>query len=251
VAFLATLFNGRLGLWIENPAKYESGGDPTRPFTFWPHRLLQEVLGFLHERTRLVNVSDGAHTGDNLGLMPLLQRRCRVIVACDAEGDPRLDFGSLQNVVRMANVELNVSIDIDLGPVQRRREYDEGYSLSEASVIEGVITYPARKLENGTIEDGFAGRLIYIKSSVSRASCVAGLPVQDSDDEACGVAAPATAPQERTLPATVASYLRAHPKEFPHQTTADQFFDDAQFEAYRALGYYSGTLAAGVLGGRS
>jgi hypothetical protein len=28
-----------------------------------------------------------------------------------------------------------------------------------------------------------------------------------------------------------------HP-HFPHETTADQFFDEAQFEAYRALGYH-------------
>ncbi|MBI3263663.1 MAG: hypothetical protein HYZ58_11015, partial [Acidobacteria bacterium] len=26
--------------------------------------------------------------------------------------------------------------------------------------------------------------------------------------------------------------------DFPHETTADQFFDDAQFESYRALGVH-------------
>jgi hypothetical protein len=35
--------------------------------------------------------------------------------------------------------------------------------------------------------------------------------------------------------------------EFPHQTTADQFFDDGQFEAYRALGSFMGSLAASHL----
>ena len=30
---------------------------------------------------------------------------------------------------------------------------------------------------------------------------------------------------------------RSHNPSFPHQSTADQFFDEAQFEAYRALGY--------------
>src|SRR5262249_29829333 len=33
----------------------------------------------------------------------------------------------------------------------------------------------------------------------------------------------------------VKNYRVAHP-EFPHETTADQFFTDAQFESYRALG---------------
>jgi hypothetical protein len=33
----------------------------------------------------------------------------------------------------------------------------------------------------------------------------------------------------------VKNYRQAHP-EFPHETTADQFFDDDQFESYRELG---------------
>lgn len=41
------------------------------------------------------------------------------------------------------------------------------------------------------------------------------------------------------LPEDVNGYRREHP-QFPHQTTADQFFDEAQFEAYRELGYQIG-----------
>jgi hypothetical protein len=37
--------------------------------------------------------------------------------------------------------------------------------------------------------------------------------------------------------ADVLNYRRAHP-EYPHQSTADQWFDEAQFESYRALGYH-------------
>jgi hypothetical protein len=37
-------------------------------------------------------------------------------------------------------------------------------------------------------------------------------------------------------PADLVNYQARH-KDFPHQTTADQFFDEAQFESYRALGY--------------
>ena len=33
---------------------------------------------------------------------------------------------------------------------------------------------------------------------------------------------------------------KANNSDFPHQTTADQFFDEKQFEAYRALGYHIG-----------
>ena len=37
-------------------------------------------------------------------------------------------------------------------------------------------------------------------------------------------------------PADIISYKAENP-DFPHQTTADQFFDERQFEAYRALGH--------------
>ena len=47
----------------------------------------------------------------------------------------------------------------------------------------------------------------------------------------------------------VADYRKRNPA-FPQESTADQFFDEAQFESYRALGYHSmnGILkAAGTL----
>lgn len=39
------------------------------------------------------------------------------------------------------------------------------------------------------------------------------------------------------LSTDVYSYKGVHPS-FPHESTADQFFDEKQFEAYRELGYY-------------
>jgi hypothetical protein len=41
------------------------------------------------------------------------------------------------------------------------------------------------------------------------------------------------------LPEDIYGYKRVH-SSFPDQTTADQFFDEAQFEAYRELGYGTG-----------
>ena len=41
------------------------------------------------------------------------------------------------------------------------------------------------------------------------------------------------------LPEDIYGYKRAHPS-FPDQITADKFFDEAQFEAYRELGYGTG-----------
>ena len=45
-------------------------------------------------------------------------------------------------------------------------------------------------------------------------------------------------------PTDVRHYAAEHP-EFPHQSTADQAFDEAQFESYRRLGFH---IARKVLG---
>lgn len=42
--------------------------------------------------------------------------------------------------------------------------------------------------------------------------------------------------------ADILNYSKTHP-EFPHQSTADQFFDENQFESYRSLGYQTAMLA--------
>jgi hypothetical protein len=41
-------------------------------------------------------------------------------------------------------------------------------------------------------------------------------------------------------PADIYNYFRKN-ADFPHQSTADQWFDEAQFESYRSLGHYIGT----------
>lgn len=67
---------------------------------------------------------------------------------------------------------------------------------SVAHGVKGTIHYP----------DGDTGSLLYIKSTLTE---------KDRSD--------------------VLAYKREHP-EFPHQSTADQWFDESQFESYRRLG---------------
>ena len=55
--------------------------------------------------------------------------------------------------------------------------------------------------------DGSEGKLVYWKSSLTEA-----------------------------LPADIVNYYLEN-DAFPHQSTADQFFDESQFESYRRLGY--------------
>ncbi len=165
-AFVTTLFNVRLGFWTENPWFYRKGVSEwsRHGLTFWPKYLLFEVLRQTTAEAPRVNVSDGGHTGDNVALLPLLQRRCATIVVCDAEADGDLDFGSFNNAVRMAFIEENIEIDIDLTPVMDREETAAGFRASAANVVVGEIRYPA----TSSGEPAFTGRLVYIKSSIPR-----------------------------------------------------------------------------------
>src|SRR5437588_12344563 len=47
--------------------------------------------------------------------------------------------------------------------------------------------------------------------------------------------------KQKGLPDDVWQYYELH-GAFPHQSTADQWFDELQFESYRALAEYLGTL---------
>jgi hypothetical protein len=194
-AFATVVFNIRLGYWMENP-HHDRSRTRQEGLTLWPLHLWKELSMNTTEHGRLVNLSDGGHTGDNVGIYPLLQRQCKVIIACDAERDPGLTFGSFTEALRHAYIDLGVAVDIDLTMI--RRDPETGYSRSHCAV--GRIMYPHR-----TDQESF---LIYIKNSLN-------------GDE-----------PEPTL-----NYQSANPA-FPHETTMDQFFDDAQFESYRALGVH-------------
>ena len=101
---------------------------------------------------------------------------------------------------------------------------EEGYELSEAAVAFGKIHYPERTVGGETVTPP-EGTLVYVKAAAARfAFDGKGTP----------------------LPVHVAAYLRENTK-FPHQGTMDQFFDDAQFESYRALGFHTAEGAAAEL----
>ncbi|WP_417387401.1 patatin-like phospholipase family protein [Gimesia sp.] len=254
-AFAMTLFNVRLGYWIVNPRVYDQEQAarqeiiqfPTEkqprakwleenwkhklfPFSpyllekniWWPWFLRAELMGDTNSQGRLVNLSDGGHTGDNIGLYPLFQRRCRLIFASDAECDPGYSFGSLINAINQIFIDENVVVEID---VTQLRPDEEG-GPGKAHYLIGKINYPADPDRKGQDAEESTGWLIYLKSSLIHNY------YKGTRNEAHH--------QRQDLkhePPAVQSFA-IHSKDFPHETTADQFYDDDQFEAYRALGYH-------------
>jgi hypothetical protein len=189
VAFLLTMFNVRLGWWFPNPGKraWAAGG-----LRFSLYYMTRELLGIADEERQFLNVSDGGHF-ENLAIYELIRRRCKVIIASDAECDELLQFGGLGNVLRICGTDFGAEIDLDVKSIRAQKQ---GHSLAHSAV--GKIKY-----DNGSI-----GYLVYLKASVT------------GDEDA-----------------SVAQYRATHPA-FPHETTADQFFSEDQFESYRKLGQH-------------
>jgi hypothetical protein len=218
LAFLMTVFNVRLGWWIGNP-RHRSGAALPGPRLGLPYTAL-ELFGGTDDSRKFINISDGGHF-DNLGVYELIRRGCRYIVACDAGQDGRMMYEDLGDLVRRCRTDFGVEIDI---AVDRIRERDEA-GLSQAHCVVGKIHYlhlPKRGDEGqlvngdgGPVRPGSRpaheeGYLVYIKPSVT-------------GDE----------------PQDVLEYYRRIP-EFPHQSTADQWFGESQFESYRTLGMHIG-----------
>jgi hypothetical protein len=201
VAFLMTLFNVRLGAWLPNPGKCGNGsqGRPYPRFAYSP--LLYELLGKTNDTSPYVYLSDGGHF-ENLGLYEMVLRRCRYIVVVDAGSDPNCTLGDLGKAVRQIRTDLGIPIEFEKIKIHSRK--DKPYGEEPAYCAVGTIHYSH---VDDKAEDG---ELLYIK------------PVfYEEGDE------------------PIDSYEYAKRcSDFPHESTADQWFSESQFESYRALGYH-------------
>ena len=142
----------------------------------------------MDEKTTFVNVSDGGHI-ENLGLYELLRRRCRYIVVIDGECDPKIQCGALMQAARFAKLDFGVKVKIDMTRFRTNQNGSAKYHFSF-----GTIRYPNLAASQGDLE----GRILYVKLS-----------------------------RTGNEPAGVEHYRLQNP-EFPHQSTVDQFFDEAK-----------------------
>jgi peptidoglycan hydrolase-like protein with peptidoglycan-binding domain len=137
---------------------------------------------------------------ENLGIYELVRRRCRLICAIDATADGDTSFADLGDAIRKCYTDFGIEIDLDVHALAR----ETGSTTSSANCAIGTIHYEKVDAE------GAPGTLLYIKPSL--------LSSEGAD---------------------ILSYAKRDPR-FPHQSTADQWFDESQFESYRKLGYNIG-----------
>jgi hypothetical protein len=98
----------------------------------------------------------------------------------------------------------------DLGATLRRASIDLDARVEFEDAIIPGNKRPSSPIRRASIryKDGTTGRLVYLKPYI---------------------------PHE--TPADIKAYAAAHPS-FPHESTANQFFTESQFESYRHLGEY-------------
>ena len=219
--FLA-LTNVRLGVWLPNPRfvalKYRNPSNWTLPGLPSRRRLghlVREIFGIHPSYTRMLLCTDGGHR-DNLGLTELLDLRCSHIYCFDASGGGAPLADTLAGTITLACEERGVGITLT----------DDAYDL-----VPGGADPPTFAV---------GGPLASMNARISKRSVITGEITYPSGTTATLIFAQAGLTKE--LPYQVLDYAHAA-TGFPRDSTADQWFNCDQFDAYQQLGRYLGQQA--------
>ena len=136
---------------------------------------------------------------ENLGLWEMVARRCAFIVIADAGCDPEYRFDDLANAIRRIRLDLGIPIQFPSIPMTR-----DGQAHGNPHGVIGRIRY---SVVDGA--DAPDGTILYLKATLSGDEPIDVLNFAQSDTA------------------------------FPHDSTSDQFFDEAHFESYRTLGFHT------------
>jgi hypothetical protein len=157
MAFLLTIFNVRLGLWIRNPRHKRfrlraRHSNPSSPW-FGLFYLAAELFGMVNDEAAFVYLTDGGHF-ENMGLYELIRRHCSTIVICDSEQDGDLTFQGIGMAIRKCRIDHGAEITLPLSDLEPVGDSEE----CAQHCIPGTVRY-----SNGTV-----GQILYIKSAYTK-----------------------------------------------------------------------------------
>jgi len=224
--------NANLGYEIRNPATQKSTAGSV---WFYTYKLIGGFpLKFLvpESSQASLRLSDGGHN-ENLGLYSLIERGTRRIVVVDAEHDPDYTFESLKRV--QANLKANQGIVL-----QCADNSAPGACPLAGDYIQqqgpGVFELTATGFPWGE-----PSQIIYVKLSIDETLLADNLP--DDAGRACMRSLASLTTASDTYPCNVARYYDGEAGSsngFPHNSTADVWYSEDQYEAYRDLAYFIG-----------
>lgn len=265
LSLLAGLANVRLGYWWDSgierrlaPARKKPDGGAAaqghqetkvaetagarlwyyafaRWFPVQSYLLSEFVARFPGTSQRNWYLSDGGHF-ENMGAYELIRRRLPVIVVIDAEADADYQLEGLSNLVRKARLDFQADIRF----------------LDDVALAAKGLSTPFGSLDQvraAAAADAKAGKQAAKQAPRSAARC-AFAEIRYAQNDQPVPCSPESVPADGWLlyikpvlmgdePADVLQYAQMN-VPFPQQTTADQFFDEAQWESYRRLGELTG-----------
>jgi hypothetical protein len=216
-AMLAWIFNARLGYWWQ-AAKIMSTQRRHSPFRTYDLVHQEFFARFYGRRGLKWNLSDGGHF-ENTGAYELIRRRVPFIVCSDNGADPEYALGDLENLIRRVRIDFGAEVKI-FG----REQLDEIFKKilpSENAELSRLVGAP----------DEFRDR----KVDNRRCALLGIIDYPSEKDQKRSVLLVVKPAAVVFAPEDVRLYGRAN-TAFPQQTTADQFFNEAQWESYRRLG---------------
>ena len=208
IAALLTMMGARLGPVVDGRGALVAGRarqPSAQPAASCSGR---ELLGRFDCRQPAWFLSDGGHY-ENTGAYALLAQETALAVVADCGADPLYQFGDLENLVRLARIDLQAEVQFlkprpgtqpprHLGSLDDLASHD-----SEACIAVGLVHY---------LRSGREGLLVVVKPNLFQ-----GLPID------------------------LVNFRRKH-EGFPQQATTDQFFSEAQWESYHKLGEVLGQM---------
>ena len=210
--------NVRLGRWWPSGVTKNEGW--FRKIFHTQTYLTEEIRGVFHGTARTYQyLSDGGHF-ENTASYEMLrpERKVSFMVMCDCGADPDYRFDDLANLIRLARIDHGIEIKINrdvlatghplnkyVGAPEDFQRLADG-SLPPSSNRCAVLLDVHSRATDALPDTSLTARILLIKPSL----------ISDSA-------------------ADVRNYQARHPS-FPQEPTADQFFDEAQWESYRKLG---------------
>ncbi|HSV69460.1 MAG TPA: hypothetical protein VLI72_05065 [Methylibium sp.] len=205
----------RLGHWMRSPrAARLSGvrrwlwGHAIKPVMLWS----EGTATFFGAARPWWYLSDGGHF-ENTAVYALLKRRVDFIIAADGSADSDYDFGDLENLVRKARIDLGAEVEF--------------YTREEAGRLFTLAASDLTVLSPEDMGDTHSARGVLLARIRYRA-----VPGETARSGTLLVIKPNL---HDALDVDLLAYAQRHPN-FPHESTADQSFDEAQWESYHRLG---------------
>ena len=210
--------------------------------------LWAEAVGHTSYRATWINVTDGGHY-DNLGLVEALHRGAEKIVVFDASGDRTDTWYTLGGAMALARTD--AEIEISLNPTTMIRRNGKALTLRPGQVLRpwahGTFTRlgSAPTQHNGTRPgpngDGAVGQPGRATGQDATTAVQAGVPHgangqrADREPPSAGEMWICKLGWWDKAPWDVRAYAAGH-SSYPCDSTLQQLYDGAEFEAYHELG---------------